>query len=158
MGIDPSKFKSCGFLQTFSPDDLAFIMEISSEENYPAGSAVFHEGDTNSDLFLLINGEADVDIKISAEDTEVNIHVVPEGSVFGHFSFIDRQPRSATIRAKTDIVVLRISRKDFDEFKLKQPFLALHLIEALTSTISQAIRGENVFLQSFLDYRAISAG
>ena len=158
MGIDPSKFKSCGFLQSFSPDELAFILEISSEENYPAGSTIFREGDTNSDLFLLIKGEADVDINVPTEDTEVNIHVVPEGSVFGHFSFIDRQPRSATIKAKSDIRVLRISRKDFDVFKLKQPFLALHLIEALTSTISQAIRGENVFLQSFLDYRAISVG
>ena len=157
MTPDLNKLDSLGFLKQFSKEDLSFLSEIATEASFSAGNPVFEQGDTNSDLFLMLKGEADVLLVMPNEDADVNIHVVPEGSVFGHFSFMDRQPRSATVKAKTDLTVLRMSRDDFDRLKQERPILALNLMEALSASICHAIRGENEFLQSFLDYRSVSS-
>ena len=156
MDIDFELLKSNGIFMDNTEEELQELTQMGTREKFTEDKKVFSEGDTNSDFFLLLKGEADIILQVPSEDSGVNIHIVPEGSVFGHFSFLDGYPRSATVRAKTDIEVLRVTHEGFDKFKVDNPVLALKLMETLTKSICQAIRGENAFLQAFLDFRSVS--
>lgn len=80
------------------------------------GTDVIIQGSTNSDIFFVIEGTADVivsDRKV-AERTE--------GQYFGEMALVDpSSTRSATVRAKTQMILARLSEPEFTEIADKHP-------------------------------------
>lgn len=82
-------------LRTFA--DQAEVVEVA------AGANIFKEADPARQLFVLESGSLDV---WKAKGTgEVLLSKVRPGECFGEMSFIDMQPRSASVRAATASVV-----------------------------------------------------
>jgi len=63
-----------------------------------AGSTVFAEGEKARSLYVLREGLLDV-VKRCSSGGEVHLSPIAPGDCFGEMSFIDMQPRSATVRA-----------------------------------------------------------
>jgi len=57
---------------------------------------------------------------------------------FGEMAILDRQPRSATVRAEEDTTVLKITQEDFFEIMADRPEIAQGVIEVLTSRLRKA--------------------
>lgn len=62
------------------------------------GSTVFREGEAARSLYVLVDGGLDV-VKAGVGG-EVYLGGIAPGECFGEMSFIDMQPRSATVRAR----------------------------------------------------------
>ena len=62
------------------------------------------------------------------------------GAIFGELAFIDQMPRSADVRADTDIECYTLSREDFDHLSESDPHLRAALLENLVRHISQMLR------------------
>ena len=76
-------------------------------------------------------------------DYEKTLFVATEGLVFGEFSFIDGQERSASAFAEKDSVLLRLKRKDFDAFIKEYPLSGAKLYDNLLGTIVNRLRLTN---------------
>ena len=57
------------------------------------------------------------------------------GDVVGELSLIDGGPRSATVRARTDLAVLEIDRRDLTRLLKKAPSVMRKLLEALAGRL-----------------------
>jgi CRP/FNR family transcriptional regulator, cyclic AMP receptor protein len=71
--------------------DQAEVSEVAD------GAHVFREADTARHLFVLESGALEVWKKRG--DSEVHLSRIRPGECFGEMSFIDMQPRSASVRA-----------------------------------------------------------
>lgn len=71
-----------------------------------AGAVVYEEGDPARDLYVLVEGRLKV-FKPSLS-IEVPLTELLPGDFFGDMSFIDMQPRSATVRAAEPSVLWRL--------------------------------------------------
>jgi CRP-like cAMP-binding protein len=100
MAADLAKLPLFGGL----PEDaLTAFAEQASVAEVENGHDVFHEGDEARHLYVLESGALEVWKR--QEDGNVVLSTVRPGECFGEMSFIDMQPRSASVRAVAPSVV-----------------------------------------------------
>jgi PAS domain S-box-containing protein len=83
---------------------------------FEAGQTVFLEGDDSQDLYIMISGEAGV-FKGTKKITELS----EEGSGFGEMSFLLGENRTATVKAISDVKVIKIPKDEVPIFLNKFP-------------------------------------
>ncbi len=85
---------------------LMRILEIIDVKSFKAGEEVIREGDKGAEMFILLQGKAQVLKK------QEQINLLGPGAYFGEMSLIDDAPRSASVKAmeKTKMIVLDKTR------------------------------------------------
>lgn len=92
---------------------------LLTNKQYKQGETIVTEGAESYNVYVIISGEATI-IK-DHFGKEVEIRTLSKGDVFGALSLIAKSPRSATIKAKTDIEVGMIYKDDFVSVIKKLP-------------------------------------
>ncbi len=72
---------------------------------------LFEEGDSGHSMFVLQNGEVEVYVKKGGQ--KVVLAKLSPGSIFGEMALIDRKPRTATVKAISEVNCLEISELRF---------------------------------------------
>jgi len=81
-----------------------------------AGAAVFKEGDSGGDMFIIESGQVDIVRKARGDEP---IATLGPGDFFGEMAILEDQPRFAGAIARTSVRLLRIERSAFADV-LKQ--------------------------------------
>ncbi len=104
-------------------------------ENYPAGEVIFHEGDPGNSAYIIEEGCVEVSVSDSQRSR------IGKGELFGEIALIDQLPRTATVRAIEDTVLIPIPRKLVNELLEKTDpvvrYLLLTILERYRSTRNQ---------------------
>ncbi|MFC1883221.1 cyclic nucleotide-binding domain-containing protein [Thermodesulfobacteriota bacterium] len=109
--------------------------------NVRAGQTIFLEGDDSQDLYILVSGKVDI-IKGNTKIAETS----EPGSIIGEMSFLLGESRTATVKAKEDIKVLRIPKEEAGVFLERFPYVTAEISRVLarrleeTSTIMFGLR------------------
>jgi len=117
-------------------DILAFA-ELVRERSFPKGSVIVFEDDPGDALYLVAKGQVKV-VLIGEDGREVILSVLGEGNFFGEMSLIDEKPRSATVIAMVDSVVLVLRREDFQARLRTSPEIAIALLRELSRRLRRA--------------------
>ena len=96
---------------------------------YKAGDVIFRQGDPAEELFIVKSGTVEIRLGNRLLDT------LTERSIFGEMALIDRGPRSATVVAATDAVVVPVGEKQFLFLVSRTPFFALNVMRVLVSRL-----------------------
>ncbi|MBI4510347.1 MAG: cAMP/cGMP-dependent 3',5'-cyclic-AMP/GMP phosphodiesterase [Deltaproteobacteria bacterium] len=86
------------------------FLTISRRESYLAGTLIIGQGEPGDSFYIILSGEAAV-----VRDGVV-IKVYRDGDFFGETALVTGEPRSADVRAKTDLAVLAVDKYDFLSF------------------------------------------
>lgn len=97
---------------------------------YPAGAALFHEGDSSDVVYLVRSGTVAV-IK-ERGDSPVLLGRVRTGEFLGEMGVVEGLPRSATARAETPVTAEVYESGQFLELVASDSELALNLIRRLS--------------------------
>ena len=104
-------------------------------EDIAAGTAIVREGDEPDAFYLILEGDAEVLKRKGLEDERVA--TLTGGESFGEVGLLNSVPRTATVRALTDLRVLRLDRAGFQalvtENDLLGPSSARSCIGALST-------------------------
>jgi EAL domain-containing protein (putative c-di-GMP-specific phosphodiesterase class I) len=90
--------------------------------NFSAGDIIFKEGDPGDSAYLIEEGSVEV-IVSSTQRTRIN-----KGELFGEIALIDQQPRTATVRALENTVLIPIPRQLVKERLEKTDPVVRHLL------------------------------
>ncbi|BDT69491.1 hypothetical protein os1_36820 [Comamonadaceae bacterium OS-1] len=89
---------------------------------FVAGSTITRQGSVAHWLYLILRGEAEVVVDSSAGRTTVaRLH---DGEFFGEMGLLTGEPRSATVRAVTDVECYRLDKEGFGLVLAARPALA----------------------------------
>lgn len=94
----------------FSVERCREFLTISRRETYPAGSLVIGQGEPGDRFYIIISGEAAV-----VKDGAV-VKTYGDGDFFGETALVTGAPRSADVRAKSELTLLAIDKYDFLSF------------------------------------------
>jgi hypothetical protein len=86
------------------------------------GTTLWQQGDLGDFLLLVLDGSLEVYLK-SADGGEVLVDCVGPGAMVGELSVMDGLPRSATVKTKTNCVLLQISGSTFRALLRRTPDL-----------------------------------
>lgn len=104
---DPDFFRRLSFFSHFSEDQLGRLSTCVVAGRHAAGTVLVKKGEDSQDAFILREGRVGVE-----QDTHYGRFTLARlgaGELFGETSFIDRGPRSSTVRAIEDCEVFRLS-------------------------------------------------
>lgn len=107
-------------------------------QTYPAESIICREGEPGHSMFILLQGLADVTLNSYSNDAK-SIISLQKGSFFGEMSLLEKKPRSATVSARTDVVVLEISEKDFPTLLVEDTAIAYKLLLTLNNRLNNML-------------------
>lgn len=109
---------------------MAWIADARHDTTeFTAGDTIFSEGDSADHMYVVRSGEVEIVVNGTVVDT-----VGPAG-IFGEMALIDRAPRSATVRCKTDCSVLQLDERRFLFFVDETPFFALDVMRILVQRL-----------------------
>ena len=101
-------------LQELTPAERQSVLELLVEEQYPRGEVILHEGKSVQILWMITSGRCEV-VKTMRNGGEQQLAVLESGAVFGEMSFFNPAPHSASVRAMTDVTIMRLAREQFDQ-------------------------------------------
>ena len=112
------------------------------ERRFLGGELVFQKGDTGSAMFLVMSGKVEIFLPPEGGADRVDLKEVNEGEHFGELSLFDDKPRSASVEARTDCVLLELSREHFVSDIVRSEAAVL----AILSEMAVRLRDTNALL------------
>ena len=119
---------------TLPPGSLAKIIADLREEHYPCGAVICHEGDAASDFYIVKSGEIEVSISRRGNVREV-VAIRGAWEWFGERALFADGRRGATVAARTDLELWRLTKEKFDDLMEENPWLILHFAQELSERL-----------------------
>lgn len=125
--------ESVGLFSRCTARERRTIARHAQTADLPAGTDLVVEGELGDALFIILEGSASV----HRSDAVDPITVGP-GSHFGELAILDGSPRSATVRADTDVKVAVLGIRMFRTLLREVPDLAEQLLVGLAGELRKA--------------------
>ncbi|MCM2313629.1 MAG: cyclic nucleotide-binding domain-containing protein [Thermoanaerobaculia bacterium] len=114
---------------------------------------VFKEGDPGDAFYLIRNGM--VKIGKTSNDKEIVLSYLVAGNFFGESALLEGAPRTATVTTIFPSELIKLSKRDFDQFLDSQPELRKKLLKKLEdrrvlSLIAEATPGSGSILNDLI--------
>jgi CRP-like cAMP-binding protein len=116
---------------------LKAVAAISRVVEVPTGTMLTRVGEPGEEFFFILDGAAMVDVT-----RRKRIRLGP-GEFFGEMSLLDGEPRSATVRAETDMRLLVILRRNFQSLLTEVPELTRSILVVLSRRLREIERALN---------------
>ena len=126
--------KSVDLFRALPGEELAQIAEIAEEQPFAAGEQVFAEGEPGDALYLVLEGA------VKVHQSQRQLAHLGVRDVFGEMAIVDSEPRSASVTAVQDAVLLKIARDDFRDILLERPEIGMGIIKVLSRRLRDASR------------------
>lgn len=113
--------------------DFTVLSRLGGERrSYKAGDVIFRAGDPGEELFVIRDGTVGIEVK------GVIVERLNSSDIFGEMALVEAKPRSATVIAETDCVVVPISEKQFLTMVEYAPSFSLAVIRTLAHRLREA--------------------
>ncbi len=124
--------------RNIEPSKLKLLAFTSERLTFAAGQNLFKQGDMGDAAYIIIDGEADVIV-----DTPNGPHVVAtvgQHDFVGEIAILCDVPRTATVRARTSLVTLCISKDLFFRLITEFPQMAIEIMRVLAHRVEHTTR------------------
>jgi len=116
---------------------LNVLVQNFHPKRYKKKEIIFHQGDDSRSFYLILKGKVRV-VRVNESGNETSIRIYSDRDIIGEFSAIDGKPRSATVQALEDCILLEVVYVKLLELINEIPKLALGLINVLVKKLRWA--------------------
>lgn len=154
MSVNISRENMITFLLTtpmfedLDPHDISEIIHMVEAQNFKPGDIIFSEGAPGDAWYALYSGE--VEVTKQTNSSERTINTLEPHSCFGEIAVLDGLPRSATIRATKETVVLRVPLEKFSDLIEQNHLVAYKLIRQMALMLASRQRATTETLSKLL--------
>jgi diguanylate cyclase (GGDEF)-like protein len=131
--------------------ELAALAAKMRSRAYEPGEAVFREGESGDELFVVTSGLVSVSVR-SGDAEDIELTRMGAGAFFGEMAILERAPRSATCAAveRTDCLVLKAD--DFEALLVEEPKAAVGVLERMLGIAADRLLKTGSFLSRMVQW------
>jgi len=131
---ETSYFKQVSIFSDLPEEDVRTLTSVAKRRTFRSGEVIFHREDPGQVLYMIKEGKVKICI-ISPDGQEISLAVLGKGEYFGEFALLDGLPRSSDAVALEKVECYTLQRSDFQNAILKNPKIAILVLEALTKRL-----------------------
>ena len=120
-------------------DELNMIGDYMHVSRFEAGDLVFSEGDPGDEVCFVVDGTLDV-LKLYDGKVERKIAVKAPGGSLGEMAVIGNFSRTATVKSRTDVTLLTLPRRRFDQICDQHPKIGVKILRSIARLLSLHLR------------------
>jgi CRP-like cAMP-binding protein len=114
-------------------DQLRTIAAHLTERDMAPGEIIFHEGDSNQELYVIVSGKVDIVKHFGAASrTLATLHA---GDFFGEMANFEDRPRSADAVGAEQGILFVLSPERFRQVVLQDPAISFEIFRVLSARI-----------------------
>jgi ATP/ADP translocase len=129
--------QSVPLFATMTLEQLEAIHLCLTEQHYTLGELIFAEGDVGDEMYIVVDGEVEILIKLETPEPFLLATVGP-GSYFGEMSILDNEPRSAAARVAKDARLLVLKGEQLKELVYVMPEIAFTIFKVLSERLRRS--------------------
>src|SRR6202451_4929678 len=97
-------------------EDREALAQRTTEKSFKAGDIVFSQGEKGSSMYIVQSGAVQIYLTSAGKDAPpVVLKDLHTGEYIGELAIFDDKPRSASVRALVDTVLLELTREELGE-------------------------------------------
>lgn len=124
--------------QGLSDEDREAIAQRLNEKSFKSGDIVFSQGDQGSSMYIVQSGAVQIYLPSSGKDAPpVVLKDLRTGEYFGELAIFDDKPRSASVRALTDTVLLELTREELGEHLGRSKTAAMTILAEMAERLRE---------------------
>ncbi len=145
--LEDDPFARATVLGVLDEAERRYLATRSRRQEIHKGQILFLEGDPSDAVLVLESGHLKV-LKYSRHGDEFIAHTVIPGDTVGELGVLSRGPRSATVQATEDSVVLKLAASVIVDLISQRPAVAVALLECLSAMVRRTtgVAADLVFL------------
>jgi len=120
-------------------NELELLSQSIKERRFAAGSSVVQQGEPGSSMFVLVEGLLDVRSDLDSGRRDVRLKYLEPGEFFGEMSLLTGEPRTATVKALTEVIVYEIGKAELNILLAERPEIAVTIAKVVAQR-RQALR------------------
>jgi len=117
----------------------ARIVTLMGEfKSFPAGKPIVQQGEVGNEMYVLINGSADVFINVEAQRKKVR--TLHRGEVFGEMGLLRHHERTADVVANEGVEVIAVNEQFLDRMQRRYPRIGAKIFLNIAKIISDRLQ------------------
>jgi len=120
--ITLEEIRKFALFKTLPAESLVTIITRLVSNTFPAGETIIHHGDPGYSMFMVQSGQAAATL-IDDEGIEYTLSTMEEGDIFGEIALLTGEPRTANVKAITDVRAIELGQDVFHELRERHPEL-----------------------------------
>ena len=121
-----------------SKKQLSQVSSLMTPLDLKAGKVLARQGEVGREFLILLEGQVEV-----ARDGKI-IAVRGPGDFIGEIALLDNRPRTATVTARTDVVVEALNRGEFASLLAEAPELSAQVMATMARRLAALDRESNL--------------
>jgi glutaminase len=122
--------------------EIAVLEARTERRTFAAGALIIRKGEEADGFHLLMRGT--VSVTIDLPDGQLRrFSTLSAGMAFGELAVVDRAPRSADVRATSDVECHAVSVADFEDLGRMHPRIKMTVLENLLRNASRVVNRLN---------------
>jgi serine phosphatase RsbU (regulator of sigma subunit) len=123
--------RSIPLFSALPDEELRVLSQGLQRVTHPAGIHIFQEGEPNDRFSIVTQGEIEI-TRLVDDSTERVLQTLRPGDYYGEMSLlVADSKRSASGRARTEVQLLEMERRQFDTLLRRQPGVAVEIMRSV---------------------------
>ncbi len=136
--MDLDVLRQVPLFSSLPESEIEYLARTLHLREYPAGALLVREGAVGNAFYLVMDGQVEV-IKALGTEAERLLSIVGAGSFLGEMSMFSRGGvHTASVRARTPVDILEMTRSDFDALLHRQPEIAYDMVRVLSLRLDES--------------------
>jgi CRP-like cAMP-binding protein len=147
------QLKSCDLFRELSEKELLILYASMVEVHIKEGETLCSQGEISDSMYILLSGR----LLVKTVDGKV-VGQISRGQTVGEMGLITHEPRSATVKAMRDCLLLKLDNVHFDQVWEKYPSVLFEVTKTITQRLQRTLKsGQNNPRDSILLFSQDSA-
>ncbi len=122
--------KKVGLFGHLDLEDLFRLKEITSEVRFNEGDVIIRDGESGSTAYIIVKGM--VEVYRESSKGEILLATFESTQYFGEMAIVENEPRSASVRAKTPCLLLKLNGPEFRHMLMSNASLSFRLMQGFS--------------------------
>jgi len=118
------------------PEEVQEIIANSRITTYPPDTVICRENEIEYIFYMVLEGDFEVTKMINNSEVRL-LKSLTAGDFFGEMALIHNAPRAATVKSKTNAIMLELDKDGFDRVLKRSPSVAMAMVGEISSRLRQ---------------------